>query len=620
MSLALSISILKKDLEEKKTMATSRVDSYAFFKNQEGWKAENRPIPYNSWANSTNSDFCSSYNTSNSHMPTKLNAFCIRALLSIVDRKNAEIGICRITSGSYASQWARPDGTVILASAQANGALTAAIREQTGRHKTVPGLGNKDTNFDPSSILALFILIEADRSRANGNDRSITWEMIEGCRKEFESTGVMPEDVVNRVNDALYYGLTYENGIPCGLKNGNISLLTTRRIDANEFASAEVICGNPDILVPAGVPMTATAGKNDIASAKAEFADYAASRVWTAEEEDLIPVFPEEMPVPAEVMTFARRFVKSREFKVPINNMCWRGGTGFGKSTGAEILACILHTPFVRITCSSQTELNDFLSQFVPNPDTDSGALAASLPTFEEIKMDPVGAYEVLTGKIDESIEADAVMKARDEALVARSNASHFKLVVSPFVTALEKGWIVEPSEFGRIRDSATLVGLNNFDKPGSRIPLPTGGYVRRHHDAMVLWTDNVGYNSSRPVDPSFMRRMDFVIDSYELPRERALERIKLNTGFDDDQLLDEMYQVWEAIKKYCKDRDITEGDISIVELERWVQLVMIEGESAITDTCREAVVSKACSDPETLQEIMDGCVATTMAALTTSI
>ena len=143
---------------------------------------------------------------------------------------------------------------------------------------------------------------------------------------------------------------------------------------------------------------------------------------------------------------------------------------------------------------------------------------------------------------------------------------------------------------------------------------------MRRHRDAMVLWTDNVGYNSSRPVDPSFMRRMDFVIDSYELPKERALDRIRLNTGFDDDQLLEEMYQVWEAIRKYCKDRDITEGDISIVELERWVQLVMIEGESAITETCREAVVSKACSDPDTLQEIMDGCVAATMASLTTSI
>lgn len=601
-------------------MATARVDSYALFKNQEGWKAENRPSPYNTWTNTTNPAFCSCYNTSSSRAPTKLNAFCIRALLSICDRKNAEIGICRVTTGSYASQWLRPDGTVILASAQANGALTAAIREQSGRHKTIPGLGNKDTGFDPSSILALFILIEADRSRASGNDGSITWELIENCRKELESTGVMPEDAVNRINDALYYGLTYENGIPCGLKNGNISLLTTRRIEANEFASADVICGNPDILVPASSPVNAKAGSYDIAAAKAEFSSFADSRSWTAEEESMIPVFPENMPVPAEVMTFARRFVKSRDFTVPINNMCWRGGTGFGKSTGAEMLACILHTPFVRITCSSQTELNDFLSQFVPNPDADTDTLAASLPTFEEIKMDPVGAYEILTGRVDENIEPDAVMKARDEALVARSSASHFKLVVSPFVTALERGWIVEPSEFGRIRDSATLVGLNNFDKPGSRIPLPTGGFVRRHHDAIVLWTDNVGYNSSRPVDPSFMRRMDFVIDSYELPKDRVLSRIKLNTGFDDDRLLDEMYQVWEAIRKYCKDRDITEGDISVVELERWVQLVMIEGESAITETCREAVVSKACSDPDTLQEIMDGCVAATMAALTASI
>lgn len=601
-------------------MATARVDSYALFKNQEGWKAENRPSPYNTWTNTTNPAFCSCYNTSSSHAPTKLNAFCIRALLSICDRKNAEIGICRVTTGSYASQWTQPDGTVILASAQSNGALTAAIREQSGRHKTIPALGNKDTAFDPSSILALFILLEADRSRANGNTNSITWTLLDNCRSEFEHSGIMPENAVNIVNDALYYGLTYENGIPCGLKNGNISLLTTRRIEANEFASADVVCGNPDILVPASASVNTCDGKLDVAAAKAEFSDYASSREWTEEEENMIPSFPDDMPVPAEVLTFARRFVKSRTFKVPINNMCWRGGTGFGKSTGAEMLACILHTPFVRITCSSQTELNDFLSQFVPNPDADTDTLAAGLPSFEEIKMDPVGAYEVLTGRIDEDIEPEAVMKARDEALVARSSASHFKLVVSPFVTALERGWIVEPSEFGRIRDSATLVGLNNFDKPGARIPLPTGGFVRRHHDAMVLWTDNVGYNSSRPVDPSFMRRMDFVIDSYELPKERALSRIKLNTGFDDDQLLDEMYQVWEAIRKYCKDRDITEGDISIVELERWVQLVMIEGESAITETCREAVVSKACSDPDTLQEIMDGCVAATMAALTTSI
>ena len=598
-------------------MANKKADSYALFTPEAGWISSNRPAPYDSWGLSGDPDYCSSYNISSSKTPSKLNAFAVKALLSVIDSKNSDIGICKITSGSYASQWTQPDGSVILAHAMKNGALTAAVREPSGRFKSVPGLGNKNTDFDPTSIVALFLLIEADRAKETGNTRTVTWEMLEECRKTFGTTGVLDEKTMYLVNDALYYGLTYPNGIPCNMKAGNIAMLVQRRLESGEFQSAEVIAGNPDLLVPPNVKAAAAAvGAYDVAAAKKEFEDYIRSRQWSPEEEDMIPVFPDDMPVPEEVTKIARRFVKSREFNVPLNNFCWRGGTGFGKSTGAEILACVLHTPFVRITCSSGTELNDFLSQFVPNPDSDSDSLRSALPDFEDIKCDPVGAYEILTGKTDEEVEEETVMKARDEALIARSNASHFKLVVSPYVTALEKGWIVEPSEFGRIRDSATLVGLNNFDKPGSRIPLPTGGFVRRHRDAMVLWTDNVNYNSNRPVDPSFMRRMDFIIDSYELSREKALDRIRRNTGFSDEVLLDEMFQIWEAIRKYCKDRDITDGDISVVELERWVQLVLIEGESMIAETCLEAVVSKATPDPETITEIMDGCVAPTMASI----
>ena len=598
-------------------MANKKADSYALLTPEAGWISGNRPAPYDSWGLSGDPDHCSSYNISSTKTPSKLNAFAVKALLSVVDNRNSDIGICRITCGSYASQWTQPDGSVILAHAMKNGALTAAIREPSGRFKSIPGLGNKNTDFDPTSIIALFLLIEADRAKETGNTRTVTWELLEECRKTFGTTGVLDEKTLYLVNDALYYGLTYPNGIPCNMKAGNIAMLVQRRLESGEFQSADVIAGNPDLLVPPSVKATASnAGAYDIAAAKKEFDEYIRSRQWPPEEEDMIPVFPDDMPVPEEVVKIARRFVKSREFRVPLNNFCWRGGTGFGKSTGAEILACVLHTPFVRITCSSGTELNDFLSQFVPNPDSDSDTLRAALPSFEDIKCDPVGAYESLTGKRDEGVEEETAMKARGEALLARSNAAHFKLVVSPYVTALEKGWIVEPSEFGRIRDSATLVGLNNFDKPGSRIPLPTGGFVRRHRDALVLWTDNVNYNSNRPVDPSFMRRMDFILDSYELSREKALDRIRRNTGFTDEVLLDEMYQIWESIRKYCKDRDISDGDISVVELERWAQLVLIEGESMITETCLEAVVSKATSDPETITEIMDGCVAPTMASI----
>ena len=391
-------------------MANKKADSYALLTPEAGWISGNRPAPYDSWGLSGDPDHCSSYNISSTKTPSKLNAFAVKALLSVVDNRNSDIGICRITCGSYASQWTQPDGSVILAHAMKNGALTAAIREPSGRFKSIPGLGNKNTDFDPTSIIALFLLIEADRAKETGNTRTVTWELLEECRKTFGTTGVLDEKTLYLVNDALYYGLTYPNGIPCNMKAGNIAMLVQRRLESGEFQSADVIAGNPDLLVPPSVKATASnAGAYDIAAAKKEFDEYIRSRQWPPEEEDMIPVFPDDMPVPEEVVKIARRFVKSREFRVPLNNFCWRGGTGFGKSTGAEILACVLHTPFVRITCSSGTELNDFLSQFVPNPDSDSDTLRAALPSFEDIKCDPVGAYEILTGKSDEGVEEAAL-------------------------------------------------------------------------------------------------------------------------------------------------------------------------------------------------------------------
>ena len=130
----------------------------------------------------------------------------------------------------------------------------------------------------------------------------------------------------------------------------------------------------------------------------------------------------------------------------------------------------------------------------------------------------------------------------------------------------------------------------------------------------MVVWTDNIGYASCRKVDGSVLRRMSYIIDSYEMPRDRALRRIKLNTGCKDDNILDRMYDVWLAISQFCKEQDITdEGTVSLTELEAWVSLTMLDGEDAIVETCREAIVSKVASDPDTQKEIMDSCVALAM-------
>lgn len=153
------------------------------------------------------------------------------------------------------------------------------------------------------------------------------------------------------------------------------------------------------------------------------------------------------------------------------------------------------------------------------------------------------------------------------------------------------------------------LVGLNEYDRAGAMIPLVDGRFVRRHPDAMVVYTDNVGYASCRPVDPSVIRRCAFVLDSYELTKETLLARVRYNTGFPDKDLLEKMYTVWLAISKHCKENDITEGSISATELEMWAQSVQVDGMSNVRENCRCCVVSKATSVVEEQEEIMGSVV-----------
>ena len=180
-----------------------------------------------------------------------------------------------------------------------------------------------------------------------------------------------------------------------------------------------------------------------------------------------------------------------------------------------------------------------------------------------------------------------------------------FKIVESDFVRALVNGWIVEVQEFSRIRDSGTLVGLNNYSDPGSVIPLVDGRHVKRHPNAMVCWTDNIGLASCRKVDASVLRRFSYVIDSTEMTRDRALRRISQNTGCTDSTLMGKMYDAWMEIDKYAKEHDITdEGVCSLAELEAWVALTMLDGEEAAKDTCTQTIVAKLSSDVETQKEL----------------
>ena len=585
---------------------------YSFFLDRKGFDLSRLPQPYSTWpAKSDAPEHRSKLNVGTATAP--LNAYIVRALLEYADIQNCEIGVVKVAEESYASQWTRADGKTIVAHATGNGVLTAGIRDPlTGTIEALPQLAASN-EFNSASIIILYMLIQADKNAAAGETgQTITHGILQAARDEYAQNHVLSETLVRVVNDDVYHVLA--NGvISPSIRGGNVSKFTDRRLTNNEFASGEIVCGHPDILVPQAASAAGSTGRMTVGDAKALAEPYTSTLQWTPEEEAMIPSFEDDKEVPPEVMTILNRFLASREWKNPLNNPCWRGITAYGKSTGVKILACILHTPLVWMTCATTTEVEDFLSKHVPNTsDRAADVDCSDLPTYEDIGFDPEYAYETITGrKLEGATENDA-LKAYAIAVGKRlaEAKNPFKIVESDFVRALVNGYIVEVQEFSRIRDSGTLVGLNNFNEPGSVIPLVDGRHVRRHRNAMVVWTDNIGYTSCRKVDGSVLRRMSYIIDSSEMPKERALRRIKKNTGCNEDSFLGRMYDVWSKIGQYCKDHDITdEGTCSLTELESWVALTMLEGREAIVETCKQAVVSKLSSDPDTQKELMDSCV-----------
>lgn len=332
---------------------------------------------------------------------------------------------------------------------------------------------------------------------------------------------------------------------------------------------------------------------------------------WTEDEIKLIPNFPDDYPVLPEVIKIASRYVETHEDKRPMVNFMWRGITSYGKSTGVELLAAILNMPLLRMTCHSTMETQDFLSNIIPV--SQGKAFAGELPTFDEMACDPESAYQRLTGEENEQATSEMCLEAYSEVVASKANAGNgtlFKQVESNFVKALSKGYIVEVQEISRIKDPGVLVGLNEYDRPGAVIPLVNGRSVRRHENAMAVYTDNVGYTSCRPIDPSVLRRMSFIIDSYDMPREDALARVIYNTGFEDKDMLNMMYDVWSKTQEFCADKDFSDGTVSLTELERWAQSVKIDNYSNVYQNCVDCVVSKATSVVSEQKEIISSVLA----------
>ena len=551
------------------------------------------------WESPAGDEGISSLNPGGAGSYATLHSYIANALVGYTMGDMAPFTLVRISPETYAVEAPIPaeDGrtaqSLLLATASANGEFMASVcrPDGMGRYMALRPWGTQeftDQGVPMEALFAMFMLLAAALDcRKEDMLRWLT-------RPYADHDWSVPDPAVYRFCDAVYGAASGSLLVP-KIRGGQVDALTKSFVQTGSLAGT-ILCGPfPRVLFgpEAGQEMLSHICLT-AAEAKKRFQAFRESRTWTPEEQMFIPVFPDDFPVPQEVMDIAHDFVSSRSAKRPMVNFMWRGSTSFGKSTGAQLVACILGVPFVAVPCSSTMETADFLCKVVPDP----GDRPASVPSFKTIALEPAEAYFHLTGQEN----PDATPQECLDLVSARSATSgnRFLHVQGDFITALSRGWVMEIQEMSRIKDPGVMVGLNPYSEPGAVIPLLDGSHTRRDPLALCIYTDNVSYASCHTIDESVLRRMAYIIDSGELTKDQVLDRVRFNTGFPDEELLDRMYTIWAGIAAYCREQEISSA-ISSSELEMWCMCVMNDGMNTanLKKHCQRCVIAKATSDAE---------------------
>lgn len=585
------------------------------FSNKNTWSVQTLPGQLNTLRTRVYKDeaptaFCSINVQERAY--TGLNCNVVRGIIGLLQGTLAEFGVVHIAdhgaAKAYAAEHHNEDGSVHIFHCLGNGHIEACITTNAGvsSAEITPQIA-QDCDFAP--LYACLIMLLKDSANIPGIDAltsatlSAKFEEIEAVYQQHHDLNdlLQIEMSIRWISDLMYE--IFRTGIiRANFCAGSVTKISANSLKQHRYAG-DVVCGKCPILN--GETVQAVTRKSITAiEAKELFADYAKTRHWSPAEEKFIPQFPDNYPVLPETVEIAKAIIDTKDLKVPFKNFLWQGVTGYGKSTGVEMLAYILHTPLLRLTCYTNMEAQDFLSQFVP--DNSSAAAIKGLPSFLEISADPEGAYERMTGKSKPGVSCEEVQRVAYSVAQSAEKGSKFKLVESNYVKALRRGYICEVQEISRIKEAGTMVTINELDKAGHVIPLANGDYAKRHPDAIVIYTDNIGYRSCRPVDPSVMRRMDVVKTNAELTPDVVMSRVKYNTGIQNDKLLKQMMNVWFAAIKYCKENEISDGEISINDLERWVIMNAINGMPMLRRDFKETVIAKVSPDMATRDEVMD--------------
>lgn len=413
-------------------------------------------------------------------------------------------------------------------------------------------------------------------------------------------------------------------------KAGNLTRVSRANIDAGRFVPKTVLAGEFIIFAKTGpAPTYAPPGVIDHKDFVGQHS-LNSSRILTAREQMLIPQLPPWYIIPKEVVGICKHAVKTTSKALPMRNFLLRGPAGTGKTMGAQAIAAGLNLPYVKYTCSANTEVFDFIGQVFPDTaaastgdptlDQERETLSAmggmtyanvaklmKLPDLADMDYDPEGVYLALTGQQNPGVSAQDCMQIVLEQVAAKLRAlcavqapeksQSYTYIETDFIRALKYGWLVEVQEPTVIMQPGVLVGLNSLLEQAGAITLPTGEVITRHPDAVVVVTTNISYEGCRGLNQSVIDRMSLARD-IELPAPDVMaQRAIAVTGYEDEVEVMKMVKVVCDMADFMRKNGIADGNCGMRSLIDWISSTEVTGDPYIS--ALYTVVAKATADEE---------------------
>lgn len=412
-------------------------------------------------------------------------------------------------------------------------------------------------------------------------------------------------------------------------KAGNLMRVSQTHLDSGSFTPTTVLAGEFKIFAQTG-PAQIYSATETIDHADFEGQYVLNKRTFSPQEAMLIPKLPEWYIIPKEVVDICKHAKATTGKSMQMRNFLLRGPAGTGKTMGAKAIAAGLGLPYMKYTCSANTEIFDFVGMIFPDSadgSTGSAQLDAEretlmqmgginyanvsklmkLPDLDDMDYDPAGVYMALTGVENAaatsqdcmSIVLDRVTeKVRELSKTVKDKSSSgqtYRYVETDFVKALKHGYVIEIQEPSTIVQPGVLVGLNSLLEQSGSITLPTGEVIQRHPDAVVVVTTNTSYEGCRGMNQSVLDRMSLVRD-VELPSPEVMaQRAMSVTGATDEYEVSKMVQVVNDLAEYCRKNSITDGSYGMRSLIDWIISSEITGD--VYESALYTIISKATAD-----------------------